>query len=42
MGKAGGINGLLPDVLKCCRGLLLEYILKLFQTVWEERCVPSE
>ena len=26
MGKAGGINGLLPGVLKCCSGLLLDYI----------------
>ena len=42
VGKAGGMSGLLPDVLKCCGGPLLEYILKLFQTVWEERCVPSE
>ena len=34
--------GLLPDVLKCCGGPLLYYILTLFQTVWEKRCVPSE
>ena len=25
--KAGGINGLLPDVLKGCGGLMLDYIL---------------
>ena len=42
VGRAGGINGLLPDVLKCCGGPLLDYILTLFQTVWDERCVPSE
>ena len=24
VGKVGGINGLLPDVLKCCGGPLLE------------------
>ena len=40
--KAGGVNGLLPDVLKRCGGPLLDYILKLFYTVWEEKCVPSE
>ena len=42
MGKAGGMNGLLPDVLKCCGGALLDYILTFFQTVQEVRCVPSE
>ena len=42
VGKAGSMNGLLPDVLKCCDGLLLEYISVLFQTVWKEKCVPSE
>ena len=42
VGKDGGINGLLPDVLKSCGGPLLEYILKLFQTVWKKKCVPSE
>ena len=40
LGRAGGMNGLLPDVLKCCGGPMLDYILTLFQTVWEERCVP--
>ena len=30
VGKAGGINGLLPDVLKCCDGPLLDYILRLY------------
>ena len=42
VGKAGGMNGLLPDVLKCCGGPLLEYIVVLFRTVWEERRVPLE
>ena len=32
LGRAGGMNGLLPDVLKCCGGPLLDYILTLFQT----------
>ena len=36
------MNGLLPDVLKCCGGPLLEYIVVLFWTVWEERRVPLE
>ena len=40
--RAGGFNGLLPDVLKCYGTALLNYILTLFQTVWEKRCVPSE
>ena len=42
LGRAAGMNELLLDVLKCCGGPLLDYILTLFQTVWEERCVPSE
>ena len=42
VGKASGMNGLFPDVLKCCGGPLLEYIVVLFRTVWEERCVPLE
>ena len=42
VGKAGGINDLFPDVLKCCGGPLLDYILTLIWTEWEKRCVPSE
>ena len=44
MGSTGGLNGLLPDILKCCGEPLLDYIciLTLFQTVWKERCVPAE
>ena len=32
VGRAGGINGLLPDVLNCCGGplILLDYILISF------------
>ena len=33
VGKAGGVNGLLSDVLKCCGGPLLDYILELFHMV---------
>ena len=40
--KVGGVNGLLPEIFKCCSWSLLDYILKLFHTVWEEKCVPSE
>jgi len=32
VGKVGGVNSLLNDVLKCCGGRLLEYTLKLFGT----------
>ena len=42
VGRAIGMNGLLPDVLKCCGEPLLDYIFTLFQTVWKERCVPLE
>ena len=42
VGKAGDMNGLLPDVLKCCGGPLLEYIVVLFRTVWEARHAPLE
>ena len=42
VGRASGLNGLLPDILNCCGGPLLDYILTLFQTVWKERCVPAE
>ena len=42
VGKAGGDNDLLADIFNCCSQPLLDYILKLFHTVWEENCVPSE
>ena len=46
MGVAGGINALLPGILKCHSGPLLDYILVLFQdhlegeacTLKMERC----
>ena len=42
VGRAGSLNGLLPDVLKCCGGPLLDYILMLFQTVWKEKIVAQQ
>ena len=40
--KAGGNNGLLPDLIKCCGGLLMDFIETLFATVWREQHVPTE
>ena len=34
--KAGGCNGLLPDLIKCCGGPLIDFIKTLFTTVWRE------
>ena len=41
-GKAGGKTGILPDMVKSCGGLLLEYLMALFQTVCMEGRVPEE
>ena len=41
-GKAGGKNGVLPDMLKCCGVSMLDRLVQLFQHVWEEGSVPSE
>ena len=38
-GKAGGKNGVLPEMLKHCGANLLEYLVKLFQQVWRDGCV---
>ena len=40
--KAGGKTGILPEMVKSCGGLLLEYLMDLFQTVWMEGRVPEE
>ena len=40
--KAGGKTGILPEMVKSCGGLLLEYLMDLFQTVWKEGRVPEE
>ena len=41
-GKAGGKNGVLPELLKCCGECLLDQVVELFQTVWKEGSVPQE
>ena len=33
VGKAAGSNGILPDIVKCCGGPLLDFIVLLFGTV---------
>ena len=40
--KSGGKNGILPEMLKCCGEDLMEYLLKLFNRVWQEQNVPQE
>ena len=39
--KAGGSNGILPEMVKACGANILEYIQDLFDTVWHEG-VPQE
>ena len=41
-GKAGGKNGVLPKMLKCCGAHLLEHLLQLFHQVWRDGCDPKE
>ena len=33
-GKAGGKNGVLPEMIKCCGANLLDHLVELFQCVW--------
>ena len=40
--KAGGKTGILPEMVKSCGGLLLEYLMDLFQTVRMEGRAPEE
>jgi len=42
VGKAAGNNDLLPDIVKCCGGPLLDFVVSLFSTVWSEKQVPVE
>ena len=42
VGKTGGSNGLLPDLIKCCGGPLIDFIETPFATVWREQHVPAE
>ncbi len=40
--RAGGKNGVLPEMLKVCGPNLLEQLVHLFRRVWNECCVPQE
>ena len=40
--KAGGKTGILPEMVKCCGAVMMEYILDLFETVWKEERVSDE
>ena len=40
--KAGGKNGLLPELWKCCGANLLEHLVELFHQIWQDGCVPQE
>ena len=40
VGKAGGDNGLLPDLIKHCGGPWMDFIETLFTTVWREQHFP--
>ena len=40
--KAACSNGLLPGIVECCGGPLLDLILSLFGTVWSEKQIPVE
>ena len=40
--KSGDKNGVLPEMLKCCGEGIMEYLLKLFNRMWQERTVPQE
>jgi len=42
LGKTAGSNGLLPDIVKCCSGPLLDVIVSLFATIWRVKQVPVE
>ena len=40
--KAGGVNGILPEMVKVSSGELLEYLFDLFTCVWEDGSVPQD
>ena len=40
--KAGGKNELTPELVKYVGTVFGEYVLDLFETVWEEKSVPKE
>ncbi len=41
-GKAGGKNGVLPEMMKCSGVPMLKRLVQLFQQIWEEGYVPSQ
>ena len=41
-GKAGGKNGVLPEMLKCCGANLLERLVELFHQVCKDGCIPQQ
>ena len=41
-GKAGGKNGILPEMVKTCGAEMMDHILDLFSTEWREQRVPDE
>ena len=40
--KLEEIVNFLPNLLKCCGGALINFIMKLFTTVWREQHVPAD
>ena len=40
--KAGGKDGIIPEMVKHLGSNHLDYVLDLFRTVWKEESVPSE
>ena len=41
-GKAGGKNGILPEMVRGCGEAMMDYTLDMFRTVWMEQRVPQE
>ena len=41
-GKAGGKNGILPEMVRGCGEMMMDYTLDMFRTVWMEERVPQE
>ena len=41
-GKAGGKNGILPEMVRGCGETMMDYTLDMFRTVWMEQRVPQE
>ena len=40
--KANGSNGILPEIVMVCSGDLLEYLVKLFNHVWDSRSILQD